>query len=63
LEKLRSHDRTVKDGYPTHPANNWKSVGEIIESVMDRIFTMPEMKAVLLGQSFVSSRARAFLEL
>lgn len=52
LEKLSSHDWTVKDSYLTHPANNWKSLDVIIESVVDLIFTMPEMKAVLMGQDF-----------
>lgn len=52
LDKLRSHGWTVKDGYPAHPANDWKFLNVVIENVMDRVFTMPEMNAVLLGQDF-----------
>ncbi|KAF9213146.1 hypothetical protein BGZ59_005853, partial [Podila verticillata] len=52
LDKLRSHGWTVKDGYPTHPANDWKFLNVVIESVMDRVFTMPEMNAILLGRDF-----------
>lgn len=49
LDKLRSHGWTVKDGYPTHPVNDWKFLNMVIESVMDWVFMMPEMNAILLG--------------